>query len=154
MSCKLSVRAKQDGEVTSPGNVADHVPGFDEVRFFALQSDDAPVRSFLKVLVLVEALLRLLEDQKRKGHHAGENLPKDSDGTGREQHTAGPTSRHLTKRSHVCKTSPNHQPASTVLHSLHLVFSMCCCALWVNIAMDCSYVSLNVTRPKRSPRCG
>lgn len=43
--------------LTSAGDVADEVPGFDEVGFFALQPDDTLIRSLLKVLLLIEALL-------------------------------------------------------------------------------------------------
>lgn len=48
---------------TSPGDVADEVPPFNEVGLFALQPDDALIRAFLKVLVLVEALLGLLVEE-------------------------------------------------------------------------------------------
>lgn len=45
---------------TLAGDVADEVPGFDELRFLALQLDHTLVRPLLEVLVLVETLLRLL----------------------------------------------------------------------------------------------
>lgn len=51
--------------LTSPGDVTDHVPGFDEICLFALQPDDALIRPFLKVLVFVKAFLRLLEDRRQ-----------------------------------------------------------------------------------------
>ena len=45
---------------TFAGNITDEVPAFNEVGLFALQLDDALIRPLLEVLVLVEALLRLL----------------------------------------------------------------------------------------------
>lgn len=45
---------------TFAGNITDEVPAFDEIRLFALQFDDGLIRSLLKVLLLVETLLRLL----------------------------------------------------------------------------------------------
>lgn len=47
---------------TLAGNITDEVPAFNEVGLFALQPDDALVRPLLEVLLLVEALLRLLAE--------------------------------------------------------------------------------------------
>lgn len=51
-------------ERTLTRNVTDQIPAFDEVWFFALQPDNTLISPLLKLLVFIEALLRLLR-QKR-----------------------------------------------------------------------------------------
>lgn len=46
-------------------NITDEVPSFNEVGLFALQLDNALIRSLLKLLILVKALLRLLFDEEK-----------------------------------------------------------------------------------------
>lgn len=47
-------------ELTFPRHVTDQIPGLDEVWLFALQPDDTLIGLFLKLLIFIEALLRLL----------------------------------------------------------------------------------------------
>lgn len=47
-------------ELTFPRHVTDQIPGLDEVWLFALQPDDTLIGLLLKLLVFIEALLRLL----------------------------------------------------------------------------------------------
>lgn len=57
------------GGRTFPRHVTDQIPSLDEVRLFALQPDDALIRSLLKLLVFIEALLRLLGVKRFENLH-------------------------------------------------------------------------------------
>lgn len=56
---------------TSAGNITDEVPALDEVGLFALQPDDALIRSLLELLLLVKTFLRLLREKQQEEGRGG-----------------------------------------------------------------------------------